>query len=222
MMISPESYYEMNIKGKTTEQILSAIRGLKNEMGHLKNVMERPDYSTEIIIHPSEAVRLSCTREYHERAKIAYAETGGKYKPSKTELKAEDFQENVPYISKFTFGIGGFLGDYYKHVAMFEDGMLKVDVKHFGELIEMPQPLTEDLELYTWQSFLDAIEGLHIGEWLPHYSTKRFGYVVCDGTQWEVDIEYNNGHKPVRITGDNSFPYNFDLLQEIFGLDSED
>ena len=40
MMISPESYYEMNLKGKTAEQIMSAIRGLKNEIGHLKNVME--------------------------------------------------------------------------------------------------------------------------------------------------------------------------------------
>ena len=47
MMISPETYYEMNLKGKTAEQIMSAIRGLKNEIGHLKNLMEHPDYGTE-------------------------------------------------------------------------------------------------------------------------------------------------------------------------------
>ena len=29
MMISPESYYEEYIKGKTKEQIMSAIHGLK-------------------------------------------------------------------------------------------------------------------------------------------------------------------------------------------------
>ena len=32
MMICPESYYEMNLKGKDEKQLLSAIRGLKNEI----------------------------------------------------------------------------------------------------------------------------------------------------------------------------------------------
>lgn len=40
MMISPESYYEEYLKGKTKEQIMTTIRGLKQEMGHLKNSME--------------------------------------------------------------------------------------------------------------------------------------------------------------------------------------
>ena len=49
MMISPEGYYEFYLKGKTQEQIKSTIRGLKNEIGYLKNVMEHPDYGKEII-----------------------------------------------------------------------------------------------------------------------------------------------------------------------------
>lgn len=44
MMISPEGYYEMNLKGKSEKEIRSAIRGLKNEIGHLKNTMEHPEY----------------------------------------------------------------------------------------------------------------------------------------------------------------------------------
>lgn len=36
MMISPEGYYEEYLKGKTAAQIMTAIRGLKNEIGHLK------------------------------------------------------------------------------------------------------------------------------------------------------------------------------------------
>ena len=39
MMISPEGYYEENLKGKTKDQIMSAIRGLKQEIGLLKNTM---------------------------------------------------------------------------------------------------------------------------------------------------------------------------------------
>lgn len=36
MMISPESYYEMNLKGKTENEILTAIRGLKMKIGTSK------------------------------------------------------------------------------------------------------------------------------------------------------------------------------------------
>jgi hypothetical protein len=37
MMISPEVYYEKYLKGKNAEHILRSIRGLKREIGHLKN-----------------------------------------------------------------------------------------------------------------------------------------------------------------------------------------
>lgn len=83
MMISPEGYYEEHLKGKTKEQIMTAIRGLKQEIGHLKNTMESPDYGKELIMHPSEDTRLHWTREYLERAKQAYAEAGGTYTLSK-------------------------------------------------------------------------------------------------------------------------------------------
>ena len=42
MMISPEGYYEEYLKGKTKEQILTVIRGLKQEIGRLKITMEAP------------------------------------------------------------------------------------------------------------------------------------------------------------------------------------
>ena len=68
-------------------------------------------------------------------------------------------------------------------------------------------------------SFLAALKTLHIGEWRRRYSTERFGYEVCDGTQWELEFEYNNGHKPVRFNGDNSYPYNFGKFKKLFGID---
>ena len=68
MMISSEGYYEENLKGKPKDQIMSAIRGLKQHIGLLKNTMESPDYGQEEIVHPSEDTRLHWTREYLERA----------------------------------------------------------------------------------------------------------------------------------------------------------
>ncbi|WP_291549169.1 hypothetical protein [Clostridium sp. HMP27] len=148
---------------------MTAIRGLKQEIERLKNIMESPDYGKEPIMHPSEDTRIHWTREYLERAKLAYAEAGGTYTLSKSEEKTADFDANMDAICKITF--------------------------------------------------IAALIDLHIGEWCRRYSTKRFGYTVCDGTQWGLEFEYNNGHKPVRFHGDNSYPYNFNKFLMLFGID---
>ena len=218
MMLSPEVYYEEQLKGKTKEQIISAIRGLKQEIGLLKNIMESPDYGQELIVHPSEDVRLHWTREYLEKAKQAYAEAGGIYTFSKSEEKADDFDLNMDFICKITFGIGGFFGGYRSYIVEILHGL-----KAYTKLWEDEEPLSlldgDNEEPFTKDTFIAALRDLHIGEWLRRYSTKRFGYTVCDGTQWELEFEYSNGHKPVRFDGDNSYPYNFDKLQMLFCID---
>ncbi|KGP76506.1 hypothetical protein JT05_04300 [Desulfosporosinus sp. Tol-M] len=221
MMISPEGYYEQYLKGKTREQIMSAIRGLKQEIGRLKNTMENPDYGQKEIMHPSEDTRLHWTREYLEKAKQAYAEAGGMYTLSKPEEKAADVDSNMDFINKITFSIGGFFGGYRTYVVDLSDGL-----RAYTKLWEDEEPLAlmdiDNEEPYTRDAFIAALMDLHIGEWRRRYSTKRFGYTVCDGTQWELEFEYNNEHKPVRIDGDNSYPYNFNKFQMLFGIDETD
>ena len=218
MMISPEAYYEEQLKGKTKEQIISAIHGLKQEIGRLKNIMESPDYGQEAIVHPSEDTRIHWTREYLERAKLAYNQAGGNYTLSKLEEMAADFDSNMNSICKIIFSIGGFFGGYRSYVVELSD-----EVKAYTKLWEDEEPLslldTDNDETFTKATFIASIAALHIGEWRRRYSTQRFGYTVCDGTQWELEFEYNNGHKPVRFDGDNSYPYNFDRLKMLFGID---
>jgi len=188
MMISPEGYYEEYLKGKTKEQIMTAIRGLKQEIGRLKNTMESPDYGQEEIVHPSEDTRLHWTREYLERAKQAYAEVGGTYTLSKSEEKAADFDSNMDFISKIIFSIGGYFGGYRSYVIELSDGL-----RAYTKLWEDEEPLVlldEDDEPFTKETFIAALADLHIGEWRRRYSTLRFGYTVCDGTQWEFEFEY--------------------------------
>ena len=43
MMIGPDTYYEMNLKGKDKDYILSAIREMQGEIARLKQLMENPD-----------------------------------------------------------------------------------------------------------------------------------------------------------------------------------
>ncbi|MBF7096659.1 hypothetical protein [Alkalibacter mobilis] len=219
MMLSPESYYEEYLKGKTKEQIMTAIRGLKQEIGYLKNTMENPEYGIKEIVHPSEDTRLHWTRECLERARQAYDEAGGTYILSKSEQKTVDFDANMDAIGRITFSIGGYFGGYRSYVVELRDGL-----KAYTKLWEDEEPLSlwddDNEEPFTKITFIETLKELHIGEWRRRYSTERFGYTVCDGTQWDLEFKYNNGQRPVRFNGDNSYPYNFfDEFQMLFGID---
>ena len=213
MMICPETYYEMNLKGKDEKQLLSAIRGLKNEIGHLKKVMEHPDYKNTPIMHPSENVRVSCTREYLTRAIQALEEIGGTYQPSKAELKAKEFQDNLEYLSKITFEIGGFFDGITKYVIEIQGDKAGFISTKFDCILE-EKPI--DKEEVIW-----LLSRLYVGEWKKYYDPKRFGYCVMDGTQWKVSFEYSNGYKTVEFAGSNDYPYNFSEFIDIFGLDED-
>lgn len=41
---------------------------------------------------------------------------------------------------------------------------------------------------------------------------ERFGYLVLDGSQWGIEIEFCDGHKLFKSGGSNSYPYNFVIL----------
>ena len=211
-MISPESYYNEYLKDKGKKELLSVIRGLKNKMGRLKNVMEHPDYKYAPVIYPGEDVRISCNREYLVRAILALEELGGIYKPSKADLKAADFQDNLEYVSKITFEIGGYFDGVTTYIIEFQDDKAGFKLFKFDSILE-EKPMDKDEIM--WQ-----LSRLYIGEWRTYYNPKRFGYCVIYGTQWNVSFEYFNGHKTVEFAGSNDYPYNFSEFIEIFGLEN--
>ena len=208
MMICPETFYEMYLKGKTAEQVMTTIRGLKQEIGRLKHIVEHPEY--ECTIHPSERVRISCSRDYLERAKQALEEVGGTYLPSAAEKKAMEFDENIPFINKIEFCIGGYFDGY----ETIDGDKVHTNVEH--SLILKPSNIDDfEIEEMDKDYLFEALKDLHIGEWRRNYTTSRF----CDGTQWDLKICFSNGHKPVKIYGDNAYPYNFDRLLELFEIE---
>lgn len=213
MMICSETFYEMNLKGKTAEQIMTVIRSLKREIGRLKNIAEHPDYVCTI--HPSECVRISCSRDYLERAKQALEEAGGTYIPSAAEKKAMEFDSNIPYINKVSFCIGGFLSGYESKTYIIDGDIVRAHVEN--STILTPSPMGDfETEEINKEYFLNSLKYLHIGEWRKHYNTERYGIKVLDGTQWKLEIYFYNGYKPVEICGDNAYPYNFDRALELF------
>ena len=102
MMISPETYYESSLKGKTKEEVLTKIRGLKKTIGHLKRVIESPEYGSTEIIQPDEQTQLWCSRLYLARAIQAYEDAGGEYAPSQQEMQAIALGKALPDPAKLT------------------------------------------------------------------------------------------------------------------------
>lgn len=215
MMISPEAYYEMNLKGKDKEYILSAIREMQAEIAHLKELMENPVHKDRPIIHPSEGVQIKWTREYIARAIQAYEELGGIYHLSEQEKYDMEFQRSIGNISKITFEIGGFF-----------EGRTESVIEFTGSEARLSQYKTFDCDqkeiVLDREEVLDALEQLHIGEWEKCYDPIRFGYCVLDGTQWNVSFEYSNEKDKLEISGSNDYPYNFNGFAEIFDIENPD
>lgn len=221
MMISPESYYEMELKGKTTAQIMSVIHDLQNTIEQLKNVMENPDYRNQPKIHPSESVQVSCMRLYLEKAKNALAKTGGIYIPSEAELTAADFEENISAISKLVFSVSDAVtGAAYEcdiRTYVFDEKHVYSYYGRIHDTVSESAGLSSVAKyVCSKEQFLEKFRKLHIGEWRGEYDLNRFGYYILDGTRWELEIYYSNGHEPVKKCGyNNAYPYNFDEFKSL-------
>ena len=212
MMISPETYYEINLKGKSQEEIMKKIRSLKIQIGQVKRSIENAD---DIVceVFPGRQTRLKCYRDYLERAIQAYEEAGGEYVRSKAEQKDHDFNDALDSMSQLMFTIGGFFCGHETRTFTVSDGQVLVDVEK--TMISMDK---EEYGPYRKEEFISGIKALHIGEWKRTYND----LLVMDGTQWELDIYYNNGRRPTKISGSNAYPYNFDDLKEFLEVEMED
>lgn len=210
MMISLESFYNMELEGKSVEQIEKVIRRLKRELSSLKKAIESPDPEGGIIeMHPSFEVQIKCTREYLERAKVALVEAGGEYVPNQAEQRVIDFDNNIEFISKIRFDIGGFFTGNQIYTYTVEGDKVEWNLGGFSFVdLKLPEYRQE-----TRQELLDAFREFHIGEWEHKYVDPD----VLDGTQWELRIEYSNGRKPAEYYGSNAFPFNFDEFSEFMG-----
>ena len=212
MMISPETYYEMNLQGKSPKEIMKKIRSLKIQIGQLKRSIEKTD-DMVLEVFPGRLTRLKCDQDYLERAIQAYEEAGGEYVRSKAEQKDHDFNEALDSMSKLVFTIGGFFCGHETRTFTVSDGQVLVDVEK--TMISMDK---EEYGPYRKEEFISGIKALHIGEWKRTYND----LLVMDGTQWELDIYYNNGRRPTKISGSNAYPYNFDDLKEFLEVEMED
>ncbi len=215
MMISPDCFYEKELKGKTAEEIAKKIRGLKRKIGHLKKVIEKADFFTRpTSADPAESVQLYYARLYLDRAIAAYEEAGGVYQRNRTEQRVAAFDASIPMITKIVFSIGGFFEGYETYTCIFIEDCVKLRIVH--SLIPEELNGTESDYSLTKEEFLKTLRGIHMGEWHKSY----FNPYVCDGVQWDIAIEYTDG-RTTRYDGINAFPFSFDQFCKLVGYDEK-
>lgn len=216
MMISPEGYYEYHLKDKDAAQIMTVIRGLKREINRLRQVLDDPGYPYRLDrIDPDESVQLWCTRLYLERAKQALADAGGTYVPTKAEEKTIAFEKDLDTIQKLTLNIGGFFSGHTIRTYTIDGESVCLHVDHS---LSYTPPGTEEVEcLLTKKELVDGLRELHLNEWRKEYIDP----CVMDGTQWELEICFSTGRRPLRIGGSNAYPYNFDNLLQLLEIEED-
>lgn len=212
MMISPESYYEMYLKGKTPEQIMTRIRCLKKEIGHCKKELESP-LSNEMVISPGLDVVLWASRLYLERAKAALKEAGGQYVPSRKEEAALAFKADLQHMEKFVFSIGGFFTGQTTY-TLYPHANNVYTVSHS---LNLRNDSGEEIP-YLAEDFFSMLDEIHLEEWKHRYSDPS----VYDGVQWELTITFSNGRRTAAWSGSNAFPPDFEKLEEFFGCFDEE
>ena len=217
MMIGPEMFYEMELKGKSAEAIQAKIRGLKNKMGRLKSDIKSQKTSFEPVSQPSPATKLACYRLYLARAKQALIDAGGEYPLSQREKSIQSFDESLPFIEQINFTYGGYLQGCEQRTLSFSGDNLSLKIDHMRRESNEMEPIFKEFPSAK-TDFLEAFASLHIGEWKSEYNN----YGVLDGSFWSLEIRFNNGHKTVRKTGSNAFPYNFYDFYELMQCEGND
>lgn len=161
MMISPETYYEEYLQGKSKSVILQQISLLRQETGRLKEVMESVENSPEAMIMPSPLTRIKCNREYLEMAKLAFEEAGGQYVPTDEELRDQSFNTKLAAMHRFTLEIGGFFSGYtkYKYTISGDRVLFYADHSFYLKPSNLPE-----YEAFPREEFVRGIAALHIGE----------------------------------------------------------
>lgn len=92
MMISPETYYELHLEGKSANEIKAEIKELEKELARLKASLKRRNayfknmasvdfVEEEWLMCPSLETQISCTKQYLQEAIRALAELGEEYIP---------------------------------------------------------------------------------------------------------------------------------------------
>ena len=220
-MLTGTQYKDESLEGKNTVEIVSIMNDIRDQIEKLKDTMENPDNKGNVL--DTERNQIESLREYLHKAQEALLELGEEYTPSKLEQQDMAFNENLYALSKVVLSQHCFMGSSYDCEIKLQDNSLKTEISTFPLLVdeERNRPKFEPFSEHSYdkERFLREMKELHIGEWREEYDVERFDVIIMDGVQWDLEFVFSNGFGPITIKGNNSYPYNFNEFEKLFGID---
>lgn len=211
MMISPDTYYAQHLMGRSKRHIKGEIEKLKKEIKRLQHKIEKERFEKVFVLKkPSDSTKISCNRDYLEKAIETYKKRGGKYEPSAEEKRVAEFNENLQYLTKIELKFQSHLSGPNATLTMTinEDGSVSIE-RHDLKIKSEKENVDGYWHPINKEELFCNLKKEYIGEWESYYSPERFGVVIMDGTSWMVKFHYFNDIPTKVIEGHNDAPYNF-------------
>ena len=204
MMISPESFYEMELKGKTVPELRATLFRLRTEIGKMHSIMEGK-CPTDEMIDPSPLVRLLCIREYFAVTVRALKEQGFIYKPTSQEKRTSELYAAMDDVKSIDFQIRGFHSGYRTATLSIHPETKIITLNG----VEQSEDDSDNI--------MYLLQQLYLPEWKREYTDPS----ILDGIQWKLIVTFHGEVKPFAVSGSNAYPHNFDELLEIMGIDKK-
>ena len=212
MMISPDTYYELELKARSKTHILKEIRSLRKEIEEQKEKIEYSRIKPTCWMDPFPFVIIEMNRLYLKEAKRALEEIDEVYKPSRIEKKGLKFNENIKDLKSIRLEMGYLFRGYILSEADINRTDPVITIIDFDGKLLNRFSVNKD-------SFLNSLSEFYIGEWQNDYDPLRFGEGRLDGIQWTLKFAYDGKHKEIEIGGSNDYPYNFKEFIKLLRLD---
>lgn len=130
-------------------------------------------------------------------------------------LKDIDCQFKDMKISEIIFEIGGF-GGYDTYHLLFADRRAYLLI---GKFMKKPR-LRKKYSIRETEKLIEDWNNLHIEYWKSAYPQEADN-LICDGTQWSLFVRHE-GSRGIMFGGDNTYPENWNVLLNLFGIDDAD
>lgn len=130
-------------------------------------------------------------------------------------LKDIDWQGNPRCITEVELELGGMgVCNTYRMTITDNTATFAMGIPNYGDVgttIDESKKVSE---------IRKDLKEMHLEYWLPSYPQEG-EMLILDGEQWSLLVKYDNG-TTLDISGDNTYPGNWNALLKFFGIDYDD
>lgn len=215
-MLTLKEHYKDVLQGKNESELKVYSAEVRLEMNQLKYDIESLNSADFKRLERSKLSKINKYRLYLRETCRAIEKTGCIIKPPEEDIIASIFQENIPYIEKINYSIGGYFGGFDVYEVRFENGQVEVNkepIDYRGVQLNgnsfMEYYEDNEKEKISKKEFLNTVKRLRMGEWRNNYLSDDYGITITDGASWSVEVHYSNELNKFECGGINAYPYNF-------------